>query len=85
MSTQREQAIMAIRSIIAAPRSQAGLSALGRVLDDAQNDPPNGAADGSIMPQAYAACRRLHNAMMSVQKAFNEAADALREPAPAPF
>lgn len=85
MSTQREQVIAAIRSIIAAPRSAAALKELRVVLEAAQNGPPDGAADGSLTLEAWQTCRDLHDSLSAAQRALDRAADALREPAPCPF
>lgn len=85
MSNQREKACAATRAIIAAPRSTDALRALYDVLGEAQNPPPDGAADGSISPDAWNEVRRLHDAMANAQSLFNRAAELLREPRPAPF
>lgn len=75
MTTQRERLIAVIKRIV--PDATA-FPELSRVLEEAQNRPPEGEADGSLSEREYDVALTIEGALLQLLTAIKEAREVFR-------
>jgi hypothetical protein len=70
--TQLKRAQQAVAKLLKDPLDSGSLRELRYALDQAQNAPPLGFADGSLTPPVWASYTTLMNSLSSIQRVVND-------------